>query len=163
AAPAPSVPAQECSVDQDCAKLDDGDVCFAPPRCVENNCVRKFLQNDTSCQCTIAPQCEALGFQDYDCAILRCEQHQCKQPIVQEGPAPDDKQHAGDCEVLWCDGTSQLSVPHPDVDDNDDGDVCTADSCSNGQPLHEPLADGELCEDGGGLCYAGSCYAGCVP
>jgi hypothetical protein len=148
---------------EDCAHLDDGDACFAPARCTANHCVREFLQNDTDCQCNVPWQCPDLGFQDYDCAILRCEMHRCKQSIMQKGPAPDDKQSDADCERVWCDGTSELSVAEPDLADNDDANACTLDSCSDGGPLHEPIADGEPCQDGGGLCYAGTCYPGCVP
>lgn len=165
----PPVDPDACATDADCAHLDDGDTCFAPPTCdvATMRCSRRFLQNDTDCQCTFGPHCWDLGYEERGCNIVDCDYatHQCSEEIVPEGLAPRPRR--GDCTDVFCDGTSPDAMPRLAPDDfDDDGNTCTVDACSEvdmGVTTHEPLADGLPCLDASGICYGARCYPGCVP
>jgi hypothetical protein len=96
------------------------------------------------------------------CNIITCLDHQCGEQIMPAGPSSE--QPEGDCQNVMCDGTSPIGMPEPDMSDiDDDNNECTVDSCTADGPLNEPVAEGEVCLDGSGICYAAQCYAGCVP
>jgi hypothetical protein len=158
-------PELECTVDADCSHLDDGDNCYAPPRCESNRCQRLFLQDDTDCQCTFGPHCEALGYEQHACNVVTCDaNHQCGEAIAPEGPAPPSEQDQGDCATRVCDGISLEGVSQSDPSDlPDDYDSCTVDLCTEDGPENAVVADGDYCSGGdSGRCYAGQCYAGCA-
>lgn len=74
-------------------------------------------------------------------------------------------QTAGDCQKLVCDGKGGTQSVNDDADAPDDGNVCTADACGSGAPVHTPIA-GDCAESGGVHCgdpagpLAGKCI-GC--
>src|SRR5262245_22605505 len=92
---------QECETDEDCADLDDGDPCYAPPRCVQLTCNREFLQNATDCQCDYPGHCSDFGLAEQGCNRINCFSHQCSEEIMPAGPSID--QIEGDCLRIECD------------------------------------------------------------
>src|SRR5262249_689912 len=64
----------------------------------------------------------------------------------------------GDCPPNVCDGQGGTVMIEDDVDVPSDGNPCTQDLCSNGQPSHVPVAAGSACGPSGLECDgAGSC------
>ncbi len=161
----PYEPAVECTVDADCAHLDDGDSCYDTPRCGGSSCYRPFLQDDTDCQCDWSLHCEALGYEQRACNVLTCDaNHQCGEEIAPEGPASATEQDRGDCTTLVCDGTSPDGISEADPSDlPEDDDVCTVDLCTEDGAENASVPDGDYCTDGlPGRCYGGGCYLGCI-
>ncbi|WP_437809192.1 hypothetical protein [Sorangium sp. So ce1078] len=97
-----------------------------------------------------------------ECAIARCVDGGCATEPVAAG-TPAEMQMTGDCSERRCDGDGAIV----EVDDNDDvpDDLseCTADSCREGSPIHEPIAVGTACSLGdGGLCNAAGVCVQCL-
>lgn len=154
---------RECEDDSQCAHLNGPDACYGAAYCDERfTCQRDFLQDDDACQCDFWVHCLALGYEEIGCNEITCEAHQCGEVVVPAGPSPDER--AGDCVDLTCDGVEKELVSLVNLDDvDDDGNSCTVDTCTEDGPAHAPLADGDICQDGSGICYGASCYPGCVP
>jgi len=95
------------------------------------------------------------------CTAPRCIRKLCGIDPVDDGVAVDDV--AGDCESSRCE--SGEHVVEPDAADDDDGIICTLDSCEGG-PSHVLLREGTPCETGEavGTCTAdGNCDVACSP
>lgn len=88
------------------------------------------------------------------CAEPTCSSHECGSKPIADGPYK--LQVPGDCQRMDCvDGKETLVV---DIDDYDDNNECTSDSCyQNGTQRHE-VHFSQVCGNGGGLCNAaGKC------
>jgi hypothetical protein len=96
-----------------------------------------------------------------DCRTATCAAGTCVR-----GNQPKDYQPtvvSGDCYVVTCDGVG--SPPATSVDDSDlpdDGDPCTNDLCTNGQPGHSFVASGGPCPGGGHCDGKGKCVGQCA-
>ena len=102
------------------------------------------------------PEC----FEPSDCDVSNsCHEATCDEGVCDEVHVPDGPFHLqvpGDCKRMDCvDGEEMLVV---DVNDKDDGNECTTDSCSpNGVPMHKARFAAE-CNGGAGTCNAdGNC------
>ncbi len=161
---APSHPSRECEDATQCGHLNDGDACYGSAYCEPNTftCRRDFLQDDDRCQCHSWLNCRTFGLEPLGCNEITCEDHQCGEVIVPEGPSPDER--LGDCVELACDGENKEPIITVNLEDiHDDKNGCTVDTCTEDGPENDAVDDGTICEDGDGVCYAGACYPGCVP
>jgi hypothetical protein len=82
-----------------------------------------------------------------------CHEATCEDGVCDEVHVPDGPFHlqvAGDCKRMECQDGEELVVP--DLQDSNDNNECTIDSCSqNGMPTHKARF-GEVCSNGGGTC-----------
>lgn len=96
------------------------------------------------------PECNAPGDcpgQDSECAKRTCNQGTCGTMNTAEGTAVA-AQTAFDCVEVQCDGMGN-AIPAPDdLDIEDDNNDCTADTCSEGLPVHTPVAPSTMCGNG---------------
>lgn len=87
------------------------------------------------------------------CTEDRCTDERCEH-VELDGPAPNDVQIEGDCQVAVC--RQGALVQDPDEDPFEDGVTCTEDVCTAGVPSNPPVAGGIACEtgvcDGTGTC-----------
>ena len=76
---------------------------------------------------------------DNFCIDWACTNKQCLSTLRNEGMAlPVKDQGSGDCKVEICQGGMPATVVDAG-DPFDDGNPCTADQCSGGNPVHTPL------------------------
>jgi subtilisin-like proprotein convertase family protein len=118
-----------------------GSVCNASGVCVECNVAADCPGEDSACQ---SRTCTMLG----TCGV---ENQPMGQAVATQTP--------GDCLKVVCDGVGGVKNDIDDLDTPDDGQQCTADQCSSGQPMHPPLIINTSCtQDDGELCNgAGAC------
>jgi hypothetical protein len=100
-----------------------------------------------------------------------CERRSCTggwcviQPST-AGPAFPDKQKAGDCKLIVCDGFGSSAVVPDETDVPSDDKECTLDECVQDFATHEPLAIGTPCKggfcDGEGACTECASTADCI-
>lgn len=93
-----------------------------------------------------------------ECVAAVCESNACSTENVSEGTEATT-QTDGDCKKSVCDGKGVSLTENDDTDLPDDGNECTADACSEGNPDYTPVASGTECtQDGGKKCNAkGAC------
>jgi hypothetical protein len=143
----------QCESNDDCAALEDNNLCNGTLQCVKNGPVSL---------CSVDPLtvkvCPAVSGKDAQCKANTCEAAtgKCNLLAVNENQTCDD----GDpcttlsrCKEGACLGVQSLSC--------DDANPCTADSCSPlGSCLHAPqdapCSDGNLCTEGD-YCKNGLC------
>jgi hypothetical protein len=84
----------------------------------------------------------------------------CSSPPAAAGTAVGS-QTAGDCHKSQCDGAGHIVAAVDDTDVPNDGNSCTQDSCSAGNPVFTPAAINTACaQSGGSFCDgAGACVA----
>ncbi|GMV42703.1 MAG: hypothetical protein AMXMBFR64_44190 [Myxococcales bacterium] len=137
-------PICECQVTVDCAAKEDGNLCNGTLVCVANACkvdpatvVTCTAPGDPCKQSTCAP------------ATGKCQ--------IGAGPsgAPCDDGDActtnDSCSAGTCGGLPKVC---------NDGNPCTADSCTGGACTTKPAFDGTLCADDGNSCTLDVCAAG---
>ena len=94
--------------------------------------------------------------EDTECQTRRCDQGVCRIEYVAEG-TPLLTQEAGDCRRDECDGAGHIVSAIDDDDRPDDSNVCTTDTCDQGEPDNTPVGAGTGCGqnqicDGDGRC-----------
>ena len=107
--------------------------------------------------CLVPSHCGA----DEQCRVRTCNDGVCGMANVPEGTAVQDTS-AGDCKKPVCDGTGHVIVVNDDNDlPADDGNACTEEVCSQGQPAHPLVGESESCnQNGGAMCNGlGQCVA----
>lgn len=113
-------------------------------------------QGGEATACDSVAQCP----ESTECASYECAEGRCKVTFVPDGTPVVAGQTESDCKVIACDGAGSVVTLNDDDDAPDDPNPCTTDSCSDGTPVHDPVADGTEC--GQGLqCKAGVC-SGCT-
>ncbi len=109
-------------------------------------------------QCTTDTECD----DGNPCTSDSCsaELAACEHTALPDGPLAT--QVTGDCRRDDCLG-GEVVPTNDDTDIADDGESCTTDTCSGGNPVHTALADQSACTVGmaGGLCAAGVCTVDC--
>ena len=94
------------------------------------------------------------------CATPTCNGGTCVTELVPFGLGDPGGQAGGDCKKNVCDGSGSAVAIADDGDVPNDGNDCTSDVCSGGNPSNPPKPAGSGC--GGGVCDgAGSCV-GCT-
>lgn len=84
------------------------------------------------------------------CEAVACSDSVCAYTPRAAGERDDDA--PGDCRRHVCDGAGGSELVEDGADVPDDGDACTDDLCSDGQPQNVALAPGSACA--GGFCHA---------
>ncbi len=112
-------------------------------------------------ECVTASDCTSLPADD-ECQTRTCLAGVCGQTFAPAG-TPLATQTPGDCQVQVCDGNGGKQQQVDDTDIPDDGNDCTTDTCSNGQPSHSPAPQNTSCGGSAGLYCdgAGKCV-GCT-
>lgn len=90
------------------------------------------------------------------CAPFQCQAGTCVTTFIPLGGG-NFNQSAGDCKKLVCDGAGGTTTMPDDADLPNDGNLCTMDGCSAGQPTFAPVALGAVCGAGLVCDGAGSC------
>jgi hypothetical protein len=148
-APEPELPpVPECTTDEECLPLDDGDLCNGTLVCVDDRCVP---DPDSVVTC---PPWEGM------CAVFACnpETGSCEETPLGDGEPCDD----GDaCTVA--DTCFEGACVGKEFKSCDDGNPCTADLCVEGECTSEPVS--VSCEDDnpcttGDECVDGACVSG---
>ncbi len=113
---------------------------------------------------------------DGDCGAYTCTDSGCVLVPVDDGtPLPANRQTAGDCATLVCDGAGNTRV-EPADDPADEGNICTVDECVDGASVHEPVPGGTVdcyegpdgtlgigqCKGGKQQCMNGAPVGGCI-
>ncbi|WP_437676331.1 hypothetical protein [Sorangium sp. So ce131] len=112
-----------------------------------------------------APECvddEDCVVRGDPCHVAVCDAGACGRRALPAGTVPA-AQVEGDClEVVCEEGGARHEAPD-DGDVPDDGEVCTADACDAGRPVHTPRP-GEPCGSsaGGAVCNELGMCAGCA-
>lgn len=104
--------------------------------------------------CSADADCPPTG---NECMDDLCSSHTCA-----DVPKPNGydvpTQVVGDCRENVCDGAGNVVSSANDADEPNDNNFCTLDYCSDGNPVHTPIADGTPCTDGdGNECESGKC------
>lgn len=133
---------QKCSIGKTCTQAAD---------CQSGTCSNGVCTS--SVQCTVAADCAG---SDTACSVRTCNSGVCGRNYAASGTIVAD-QIAGDCHSNVCDGSGNVANMVDDSDlPSDDGNPCTAQLCSNGNPAYIAVTDGTAC--GNGLtCQAGAC------
>lgn len=101
--------------------------------------------------CASASTCPGVS---NECQQRACVAGYCEMSYAAAGKALAE-QEAGDCATAVCDGKGGFTTT-PALADSDDGNPCTADSCTPNGAEHKPLAKGAPCPanicDGQGKC-----------
>ena len=127
-----------------------------PPRALNTPCGgggTMYCDGSGHCLgCTDAGQCGLVTF----CQPWTCDAGACNANNKADG-TPADQQVSGDCQQVQCNGGGGVK----NVADNgdvpaDDGNQCTSESCSSGNPIHPPLAAETACSQNGGVVCNGS-------
>jgi hypothetical protein len=138
----PSPSANPCAESACSAEGDPIDVPKSPePPATDVPCGGNGVCQGLLCSfCDLASDCGS----NTDCALYECEANTCDLVFLPQGTIASS-QLAGDCKRLECTGDAPqpVSVVY-DVDVFDDGNPCTADTCSNGTPVATGLT-GEPC------------------
>jgi len=151
--------------------LDDGndctdDVCTDgvpsnPVKALDSPCGAggtSFCDGSGACaECTAAAQCAG---QDDECQTRTCDMGVCGVTFKAQGTVTM-AQTMGDCKHNQCDGAGNIEVVSDDQDLQDDGNLCTDDTCNMGVPVHTPTAIQTPCGAGLKCDGAGQCV-GCI-
>jgi len=147
---------------------DDGDQPNDDNDCTNNACmdgVPVFPPLPEGTECNGQSTCNAVGIciecalpeecdgEDDFCKARTCIADQCGFDFTPAG-TPIPMQVAGDCRQDVCDGTGNVVNQNADTDVSNDMNVCTADTCNNGTPVHTPTpgvscGTGKMCDDQG--------------
>jgi hypothetical protein len=122
-----------------------GRACGGGSQCVNGSCLAPP-------QCSTPSDCPG---SDTVCASRTCVQGVCGFTFATAG-TPGPNQVAGDCKQTVCDGSGNLITQNADFDLPDDGNQCTNDLCSNGNPVHQFALFGTACSQNGGNFCDGS-------
>lgn len=132
--------------------LPDGEVCGTGKTCQAGVCVYP---------CSTASDCPP--GKDTPCSIRTCNAGACGLYFTPNDGYVVENPIAGDCKASYCDGNGNLFEANDDSDvPADDGDLCTAETCTNGVPSHTPLAVGELCAISSACNSEGVCVSRCA-
>ena len=133
---------KECTV-EGCS----GGVPQHTPKAINTGCTQggagRFCDDNGDCvQCNGDAQCPD---QHVSCKVPACSSQACGTINASDGTAPAWQQTAGDCKVVNCSG-GNASRANQDTDvPADDGNNCTTDTCSNGNPVHPSKPGGTAC------------------
>lgn len=150
---------------------DDGNQCTTE-QCTANGPIHPPVQQGTSCndnngsvcnangqcvQCNTPSQCPG---QDTECTVRSCANGSCGFNHVADG-TPTSNQTAGDCSKNVCDGQGSIVPAADNTDVPVDGNQCTSDVCTNGQPSNPNVPAGTPCnQNNGTTCDAnGACVS----
>jgi hypothetical protein len=153
---------------------DDGNPCTGET-CTAGAPGHPYLAKDTACavdggaycdaaggcvQCNRPDQCP--GVTD-ECQAPTCLGGTCSTAFTSAGVAVAS-QVAGDCRENQCDGTGGVVSVALNTDlPADDGNTCTADTCSSGAPVHPPVSVNTACtQNGGSYCDGASACVQCT-
>jgi len=145
----------DCDTDQDCAKLEDGNLCNGTLFCDKSG---------VQYQCKVVPgsliQCELAPGADPQCldAVCNPASGQCSSQPANAGLACDDGDdctYGEACAAGLCAGGKPVNC--------NDGSDCTADSCNPALGcVHQPLSG--ACNDADACTYPDACGNGaCIP
>ncbi|MBI4705509.1 MAG: hypothetical protein HY744_30820 [Deltaproteobacteria bacterium] len=116
-------------------------------------------QNPLCVKCNVPSDCVELP-QDNECRQRACISNTCILVYQPQG-TPFILQTDHDCKLVVCDGQGATEEAADDADLPDDGNDCTADSCSGGKPQHAVLANGAACGQSLAFeCLGGKCGCG---
>jgi hypothetical protein len=155
----------QCNLANDCALT--GNQCTAPS-CTSGVCGSNPLSTGTACntnngtfcdgtglcvQCISPTDCPATGS---ECIARTCNQGLCGTNNLPTGTVTPT-QVAHDCKQRECDGAGGYQQSFDDIDlPLDDGNACTTEACSAGNPTSTPTFAGTSCDggvcDGTGVC-----------
>jgi hypothetical protein len=107
-------------------------------------------------QCLVPETCPG---QNNECQTRTCNGGSCGMTYTPVGTAVA-LQAGSDCKTNVCDGQGGITTVANDSDLQDDGNPCTTDSCSGGNPVHAPVAQGTNC-GGAFICNATGSCVGC--
>ena len=111
--------------------------------CVQCNTVSQCPGGDNECH---ARTCSAAGI----CGVVN----------TAAGTVVSDP--AGNCQRKQCDNMGNIATVADPTDVQDDGTICTVDTCNGTTPVHMPVAAGTLCSDHlGAVCNATGACVGC--
>lgn len=143
-----------------------GDVCQAgtpshPPTPMGTACgATQKLTCDGAGSCTgcmTGADCGA----NAPCVSYACEATACKITYVASGKGDPGNQKAGDCKKNVCNGAGGVATVNNGSDVPNDGNPCTQDLCSMGQPSHSPAPAGTTC-GGSSKCDGNGTCVGCL-
>ncbi len=100
---------------------------------------------------------------DGECGTRTCTDGLCGVDAVPAG-TPVAGQIPGDCSTVVCDGDGETDLAPDDADIEEDDEDCTVDTCSEGSPLHTPVAEGTACTGpfNGKVCTAAGTCVECI-
>jgi hypothetical protein len=155
---------------------DDADLPVDGNDCTQDVCTAGVPSNpplavDTACKggvCTAAGACVACNHADQCpapalCMVATCDGNACGTTPAPAGLAPAASQTPKDCKDVVCDGAGKSSTVPDTGDLPDDGNACTADTCSaQGVPTFTPLPAHTACAQNGGTVCDGKNPPSCV-
>jgi len=108
--------------------------------------------------CVVASNCAGGDF----CGYNVCSRFTCQPVYTAAGvPLPLVQQTPGDCKIDQCDGAGGVQLAPDDTDLPNDGNQCTHNVCTDGEPSHPAMSGGSVCSEGGVACDgAGQCVEG---
>ena len=114
--------------------------------------------------CTTGSDCGA----NTACVSYACEATACKIIYVPSGTGDSGGQTIGDCKKRVCNGAGGPETVNDPADVPKDGNPCTQDLCSMGQPSHASMPAGSSCGgskkcDGNGTCVGCIVDSDCGP
>jgi hypothetical protein len=155
--------------------VDDGNQCTLsacnagvgsyPPQVIDTSCTQggNYCDGNGGCvECNKGNQCSGAGVCERD----PCVQKQCEiLPRAAGYALPADQQTDGDCQTRVCDGMGDID-PVGAIEDLDlpvDGNACTDDVCTDGNPSNPNLGAGDPCsQNGGNVCDGAGMCIGCI-
>ena len=134
-----------------------------PPLAVGTPCGQGgSMECDQNGQCVGCLQPANCAGQDDECHWRTCTGGVCGTGYAVQG-TPLAQQTPGDCRLAVCDGSGNTSQSPDNGDVPVDGNDCTADQCTNGQPSNPPFGSGTPCsQNGGAVCNGGGACVQCV-
>jgi hypothetical protein len=134
------VDGSECTLDE----CNDGEP-INPPIAEGTPCAAGVCNAEGQCVgCNSPDDC---GGESTFCATVTCERQICGVALTEAG-TPVPEQTDNDCQEVQCDGNGNEAPVADDADlPLDDGNPCTGEACSNGEPSH-PALTGQACNDG---------------
>ncbi|HEY2901509.1 MAG TPA: hypothetical protein VGL59_13090 [Polyangia bacterium] len=114
------------------------------------------VDNASPSGCTVASDCPGI---DTECSKRTCVQGTCGVATLAPG-LPVPLQIAGDCKVRQCDAQAQVVAVADNFDLPQDGNACTVDVCTAGEPSHTSAPVGQAC-GGANKCNANGQCVGC--
>ena len=130
-------------------KQTNGSACQSANQCTSGLCSDNVCTSTSGC--TVAADCGA----DTACTTRICVNFVCGTSFVLAGTAVQN-QTIGDCKTAVCNGSGAITSSANNADLPDDGNQCTTDLCSNGNPLYLAAPSNTPCS--GGVCNGtGAC------
>jgi hypothetical protein len=108
-------------------------------------------------QCLVPDTCPG---QNDECKARTCNAGMCGTSFAPPNTAVS-LQAANDCKKNVCDGQGNVTAVPDDTDTQDDGNPCTTDTCSGGNPVHNPVMQGVSCGTNKTCDGQGNCV-GCI-